>query len=60
MREWIELWDETFAEDGMAVSMQQKGLRTHALERIRLLPDREGPVKFFNSLVVNSYIAHKG
>ena len=43
MREWIELWDETFAEDGMAVSMQQKGLRTHALERIRLLPDREGP-----------------
>ena len=60
VQEWIELWEATFAEDGMAVSMQQKGLRTHALERNRLLPDREEAVKFFNSLVVKSYIAHKG
>ncbi|OED48994.1 aromatic ring-hydroxylating oxygenase subunit alpha [Leisingera sp. S232] len=60
VQQWIELWEETFAEDGEAVSMQQKGLRTHALERNRLLPDREEAVLFFNSLIVNAYVAHSG
>ena len=55
VEEWIELWEQTFSEDGMAVSMQQKGLRTHALERNRLLPGREAAVMFFNSLIVDSY-----
>ena len=55
VQQWIDLWEETFAEDSEVVTMQQKGLRTHALDRNRLLSGPEEAVIFFNKLIVNSY-----
>lgn len=59
VQQWIDLWEETFVEDVEIVSMQQKGLRTHALERNRLVPGPEESVIFFNKLIVDAYIAHQ-
>jgi phenylpropionate dioxygenase-like ring-hydroxylating dioxygenase large terminal subunit len=53
--DWIELWEQTFSEDGAAVAIQQEGLRTGAIERNRLMPSREEAVLFFNGLVIGAY-----
>jgi len=55
VEDWIELWEQTFAEDGEAVAIQQSGLRTGIIERNRLLPGREEAVLFFNGLVIDAY-----
>ena len=52
---WIELWEQTFTEDGEAVAIQQEGLRTGAIPRNRLMPNREQAVVFFNGLVIDAY-----
>jgi choline monooxygenase len=52
---WIELWEKTFTEDGEAVAIQQEGLRTGAIARNRLMPNREEAVVFFNGLVIDAY-----
>ena len=55
---WIELWEQTFTEDGEATAIQQSGLRTGVPERNRLLPAREQPVLFFNGLTCQAYRAY--
>ena len=52
---WIDLWEQTFTEDGDATAIQQVGLRVGILERNRLLYVRERPVLFFNKLIVDAY-----
>jgi phenylpropionate dioxygenase-like ring-hydroxylating dioxygenase large terminal subunit len=55
VEEWIALWEQTFGEDGEAVAIQQEGLRTGAIARNRLMPNREEAVVFFNGLVIDAY-----
>ncbi len=55
VEDWIALWEETFGEDGEAVAIQQQGLRTGAIARNRLMPNREEAVVFFNGLVLDAY-----
>ena len=47
---WIELWNQTFDEDGEAAAIQQKNLRTGRLPRMRYVAAREQPVLFFKGL----------
>ena len=56
--QWIALWEQTFSEDGAAVAIQQEGLRTGAIKRNRLMPNREEAVVFFNGLVLDAYEKH--
>ena len=52
---WIELFDQTFEEDRDAVEVQQRGLRTGRLPRMRYVGEREQPVVFFNALIWDAY-----
>ena len=52
---WIELWEQTFTEDGDATAIQQLGLRTGAVPRNRLLRPREEAVFFFNRQICLAY-----
>jgi len=55
VEKWIELWEQTFTEDGNATAIQQEGLRTGIMDRNRLLPPREQAVVFFNRNTVDAY-----
>ena len=52
---WIALWNQTFEEDREAAEIQQKGLRTGRLPRMRYVGAREEPVLFFNGLIWDAY-----
>lgn len=55
---WIELWEQTFTEDGAATVVQQEGFRTGAVERNRLMRPQEESVFFFNALTCRAYERH--
>lgn len=55
VEQWIELWEQTFTEDGNATAIQQEGLRTGIMDRNRLLPPREQAVVFFNRNTIDAY-----
>ena len=55
IRDWIDLWNQTFREDADATAIQQAGLRTGAVPRNRLLPVREEAVQFFNRQILTAY-----
>ena len=52
---WIDLWEQTFTEDGDATAVQQQGMRTGFAKRNRLVASREAPVFHFNKLIAASY-----
>ncbi len=52
---WIDLWEQTFTEDGDATAVQQEGLRVGVVGRNRLLIPRERPVVLFNGLIIEAY-----
>jgi len=52
---WIELWNRTYDEDADAVELQQQGLRSGRLPRMRYVPAREQPVLFVNGLIREAY-----
>ena len=55
VEQWIDLWEQTFTEDGDATAVQQEGLRVGIVERNRLLAPKERPLLFFNGLIVQAY-----
>lgn len=52
---WVALFDQTFEEDRDAVEVQQRGLRTGRLPRMKYVGEREEPVLFFNALIWDAY-----
>jgi hypothetical protein len=52
--EWMEMYNQTLAEDVDVVLVQQPGLRSQAVPYGRLLPKSESPIRHFHRLVVNA------
>jgi len=55
VEQWIDLWEQTFSEDGEATAVQQEGLRVGIVERNRLLEARERSLLFFNGQIIKAY-----
>ena len=52
---WVDLWEQTFTEDGEATAIQQTGFRTGIVKRNRLMMQREEAVFFFNRQTCSAY-----
>ena len=52
---WFELWNQTFTEDLTAVSAQQRGMRTGAMQRSRFVMTAEPQVMAMNRAILESY-----
>ena len=55
--QWLDLWSQTYQEDAEAIAVQQRNLRAGAVERMKYVSNREGPVLFFNGLIWDAYKA---
>ncbi|HET6171682.1 MAG TPA: aromatic ring-hydroxylating dioxygenase subunit alpha [Gaiellales bacterium] len=51
IEDWIEMWNETFAEDVVAVAIQQPGLRSRMVPHGRLMPASESAISRFHRMV---------
>lgn len=52
---WIDLWNQTFAEDQGATQVQQAGLRSGRMPRARYVTNQEKAPLFVNRLTVSAY-----
>jgi hypothetical protein len=52
---WLEMYNETFAEDAEAVRVQQPGLRSQMVPHGRLMPSRESAISAFHRMVWDAF-----
>jgi phenylpropionate dioxygenase-like ring-hydroxylating dioxygenase large terminal subunit len=55
MEEWVEMYNQTLAEDAQAVLVQQPGLRSRMVPYGRLMPSRESAISHFHHLVWEAF-----
>ena len=52
---WIELWNQTYDEDALAVEMQQENLRSGRAQLFRYVSSQEETALFINGLIWQAY-----
>ena len=55
---WIEIWHQTFEEDGEAATIQQTNMRSGRTQLFRYMSNREAPAQYINSLIWKAYQAY--
>jgi phenylpropionate dioxygenase-like ring-hydroxylating dioxygenase large terminal subunit len=55
--DWLRMYNDTLAEDAVAMQAQQPGLRSNLVPKGRLMPSREAPITAFHRLVWDAYAA---